>query len=852
MKKTNFHLSRDELKYIRNITFLSLIINFIIEVLNTDSLIATLSSMIHKPHIFLYNALIILVTLSVTLLLRHRFVICSLITITWLGFGITNNILLNFRTTPFTAVDLSLVTEAIPIMDKYLTHLQIVGIIVAIVAIIVALVFAFIKLPKHKGLTNYISNSVAIVVILFFTLGLTSVGMRTNVLAKNFGNIGDAFKNYGFAYCFANSLINTGIDKPSNYSEETIQTIVEAAEDPLLTTQPTDESIVPEEPADEQEAKTPNIIFLQLESFFDPTHVKGITFSSDPIPNYHSLQENYTSGFLNVPSVGAGTANTEFEIITGMDLDFFGPGEYPYKTILKETTCESMAYNLKELGYSTHAIHNNTATFYGRNKVFSNLGFDTFTSEEYMENITYNPLGWANDDVLVEEIMNALNSTSGNDYIYTISVQGHGKYPKDAESLYNGVVSEGLDGDFKDETSADVKEDATDDVKEDATDDLENSSGKSSKENGKDKAAETKESANSDDTTSDSTDKNTTTNASNTEDTTVQQASSIDAYSIDHEIKIDGIDEDRSFAFEYYVNQIHEMDQFIGNLISTLEASGEDVILVMYGDHLPSLGIEEEDLDNGNIYQTEYIIWSSEGVIDGQHDRDLEAYQLSAYTLSLIHQNSGLLTKLHQQELANEFEDNTVATNDETTADKATTDKGVADKTTTDKASTDKTTADKTSTDKTSDNSENASQASTSQTNANQSNSSQATTFENGSTPEIPYLDELELLQYDMLYGKQECYNNVNPYIATTLQMGVIPITIESVDQNDGLVTVHGSHFTAASKVEVNGKLVETTMIDHTTLTFQSDELPSGTSIYVAQVNGDDVELSRTDEYLVK
>lgn len=98
---------------------------------------------------------------------------------------------------------------------------------------------------------------------------------------------------------------------------------------------------------------------------------------------------------MKVPSVGAGTANTEFEILTGMTLDYFGAGEYPYKTVLQDETCESMAYNLRELGYRTGVLHNNTGSFYSRNKVFANLGFDYFVSSEYMENLSYNPIGWA-------------------------------------------------------------------------------------------------------------------------------------------------------------------------------------------------------------------------------------------------------------------------------------------------------------------------------------------------------------------------------------------------------------------------------------------------------------------------
>ena len=104
--------------------------------------------------------------------------------------------------------------------------------------------------------------------------------------------------------------------------------------------------------------------------------------------------KEYSSGYYKVPSVGAGTANTEFESITGMSLHYFGPGEYPYKSILKETTCESAPYVLKNLGYTAHAVHNNEANFYGRRSIFPNLGFDTFTSAEYMKDENQkNPLG---------------------------------------------------------------------------------------------------------------------------------------------------------------------------------------------------------------------------------------------------------------------------------------------------------------------------------------------------------------------------------------------------------------------------------------------------------------------------
>ena len=113
----------------------------------------------------------------------------------------------------------------------------------------------------------------------------------------------------------------------------------------------------------------------------------------------------YSSGYFKVPSVGAGTANTEFEVLTGMSMRFFGPGEYPYKTYAKTRTLESAASALKGLGYGAEALHNNGGNFYSRAQVFNNMGFDHYTSKEFMNILQTTPKGWATDDILVPNIM---------------------------------------------------------------------------------------------------------------------------------------------------------------------------------------------------------------------------------------------------------------------------------------------------------------------------------------------------------------------------------------------------------------------------------------------------------------
>ena len=90
-------------------------------------------------------------------------------------------------------------------------------------------------------------------------------------------------------------------------------------------------------------------------------------------------------------------------------------------------------------------------------------------------------------------------------------------------------------------------------------------------------------------------------------------------------------DEARQNQLTYYANQIYEMDLFVAELTRQLKDFNEPCILVMYGDHLPSLGIEETDMNQGNLFTTKYILWSNFQM--EKQDKNVEAYQL----LSLIH-----------------------------------------------------------------------------------------------------------------------------------------------------------------------------------------------------------------------
>lgn len=524
---------------------LSLLLNLIIEMLGRKSPLKGIYHMVRSPYVFLVNSLIILLTFSITLLFRRRYFLIAVITTFWMGVAIANCILLNFRITPFSYTDLLIIDSAIDIMNKYMSVFGVVMLFVLIALAIVFLLICWFKIPKMNHRINYIRNGLMVIAIAVVTSFSLHIAIGAKVLAVNFGNLADAYLDYGFVYCFSNSVVNRGIKKPKNYSEESVGQIVSEMDEKVDV---------------KENTFTPNIIFVQLESFFDITRANNIKINKDPIPIFNSLRKKCPSGYVSAPVVGAGTINTEFESITGMNLDDFGPGELPYKTILTERTCESICYDIKDYGYKSHTVHNNTGTFYGRNEVLPNLGFDTFTSVEFMNVDEFTPMEWPKDKFLTSEIMDTLKVTPDNpDYIYTITVQSHGKYISTGEYPTDYVV-----------TSADEEE---------------------------------------------------------------------------------PLSESYSNELAYYCQEIHEVDDFIGDLIEALTAFDEDTILVMYGDHLPKLDFEDEDFDDCDIFQTEYVIWTNFNALSkgiNYKSEDIEMYQISSKILEQLHISNGAINEYHQ------------------------------------------------------------------------------------------------------------------------------------------------------------------------------------------------------------
>lgn len=309
-----------------------LFLNIVIELMDRKSFSAVFVLLESHPLAFLENVLILTFSLSLCLFSKRRWFFGILIGTVWLGLGIANLYVLSYRVSPLSAIDFAILQLDWSFIGIYMSVPAFILLVIAVILLLAGLVMLFKKCPKSP--VHRLFNTAVSVILLCACIVIpylpTSLGFGENT----YTDVIRLTENYGFAYTFTRSLVDTGIDRPEDYSARRVRAI--AAE--VLRTK------------DKAPEDVPNIIFLQLESFFDVNRLKDVTFSENPVPYFEELKETCPSGYFTAPSVGAGTANTEFEVITQMNVHDFGTGEYPYKTILQETPCESIAYDLKNLG----------------------------------------------------------------------------------------------------------------------------------------------------------------------------------------------------------------------------------------------------------------------------------------------------------------------------------------------------------------------------------------------------------------------------------------------------------------------------------------------------------------------
>jgi hypothetical protein len=174
---------------------------------------------------------------------------------------------------------------------------------------------------------------------------------------------------------------------------------------------------------DELLMRKPNIIIVLSEAFWDPTLIKSVRFSRDPLPFFHALAETYTSGWLLSPQFGGLTANVEFEVLTGNSIRFLSTETVAYEQHVK-TNIDSLASILSSQGYTATAISPFHNWFANSRNAYGRFGFSRFISLEFFHPNEYEG-PYIADRAVARRIIEESRKTDGPDFIFANTMENH-------------------------------------------------------------------------------------------------------------------------------------------------------------------------------------------------------------------------------------------------------------------------------------------------------------------------------------------------------------------------------------------------------------------------------------------
>lgn len=404
------------------IILIPFLITVLIEYIHKGSINSLIDWISNEYHLFLYTYLIIFAFMNIFILIRSKrilIIIASFIGLLISLLAYVSNIKMDLRGEPLSLLDYKLVSEALTVSDGFVFNLLIPALLVGIFFVI-----AIISFLKVKGKIDI--PEVAIYLVLSIVILVITFKSSIGDLAKfNISVPADtAFNHEENGFVLA-SVIDTKfmfVPQPQNYSNKTIKNIVKEIKQYGQQLK-TDDGF-----------KNPNIIFVMSESFSDPTVLLNVNINKDVIPNFRSIGNEYTSGKITVPGIGGGTANTEFEVLTGFsknNIPNYSSPYNPYNTYINNNI-DSLASEFSQNNYKTLAIHSYYSWFYRRNSVYKMLGFEQFIPLEFMDQKKSSGR-FLDDSVVNDLIIKQVNQTKEKDFIFAVTMNSHGPYDIERE-----------------------------------------------------------------------------------------------------------------------------------------------------------------------------------------------------------------------------------------------------------------------------------------------------------------------------------------------------------------------------------------------------------------------------------
>lgn len=339
--------------------------------------------------------------------------------------GFANYLKMSYRQEPIYPDDLKMITEFNLLKDMTGTPIFIGLMLLAILAF-GGVVWAIVRSFK-KDRTFQIYRILTLVMAVAMMGYFSNFNNPNNLLRKAYNQTAlwipysqkMNYYNTGFIGGFLYNLKVEPMERPEGYSKEKINEITKKYQ---ATADEKNQTA-----SDEQ----PNIIYVMSESFSDPSHLNGVTVTGDPLADYREVANQTYSGRMLSQNYGGGTANIEFEALTGLAMALFnGQMTTPYTMLVpKLDQLPSLVSTLNAQNYRTTAIHPYNTSMYKREDVYQTLGFDSFISEgnmTYTDTIDNNP--YISDESAYKEILDLLKDEETPQFVHLVTMQTHMPY----------------------------------------------------------------------------------------------------------------------------------------------------------------------------------------------------------------------------------------------------------------------------------------------------------------------------------------------------------------------------------------------------------------------------------------
>ena len=353
---------------------------------------------------------------------------------------------LQLRGEPFLPWDLAQVSEAAGVASAAGIKIQTSMIVTIVVelALTVGSFFLFRGRHKQRWLPRVAGSAATAAALCLLIFGV----YLQPAVCQAIGIVPDAwmqdryYRYYGVVTGFMTNLANLEIDKPDNYSEETVDAILDNVDESRkFSTSPLYPTSYAATTAKDEQVKKPTIIYVMNESYWDVSELEqyGIKFDTDVSANLHTLQQTSAYGRAYSPSFGGGTCDVEFEALTGYSVSFLPSGSKPYQQHVTKPMFALPSY-LKTQGYQTAAVHCFWAKYWSRDTAYPNLGLDDFISLEDMHGVTkvrkhYWTSGLVTDDSMADQIIGQYEKMKASSdepvFLHAVTMQNHTNYNKD-------------------------------------------------------------------------------------------------------------------------------------------------------------------------------------------------------------------------------------------------------------------------------------------------------------------------------------------------------------------------------------------------------------------------------------